>query len=317
MPLSSRRGPWKPVPTTWTPQRTTSVAGRLSRAYEATPPHLLEAGAAFYPTWNETADHVGQHLGKSVEHGAAVLAHLSPANEAEVNRIQGLQMVHGVSDKGLGHLVRAGEHATMAKSTEVRLRHMQPGTRAHTALSDDHAAHTAEIERLRRVAGVRGTPLGSLGSRELGNAARVIMGHHDDDPLGSLGSMKIRDFGGDIADPNSHRVPIDTHYHDAAEGRIDIPYKANRGLLAVGRYEGYQGASVQAWQNTAPDIRHSAFMGGIWYGHQQRKVDANPNALKSRRASDSKIAGIRANPAFAHFMPEAHGLSPAFGKIGT
>lgn len=308
------------MPTKWLPQQTAAVASRLVRTYEQTPQNLRDAGAQFYPLWNETAEHIGTAIGKTTEHGAAILAHLSPSNEAEMNRMQGMQIAHSMSDKALAAMVKAGEHSTMAKSFEVRSRSAVPGSPEHSSLLAEHAKHTAEVQRLRGVAGVVGTPLGNLGSREMGNAARVILGEHDDDPLGSLGSMKIRDFGGDIADPSSPRVAIDTHYHDAAVGRQDIPYQANRGLEAVGRYESFQHASSLAHERVRAmgiDIPHPAFMGGVWYQQQQVKAQNNPNARKSRLASESKIARVRADPANQAFLPESHGLPPSFNKISV
>jgi hypothetical protein len=308
------------TPAVWTPQRTVAVANRFINRFQQTPPHLRQTGAEFYPTWHEDAQHIGHVTGLGHEAGAAILAHLSPANEAEQNRIQALQLVHGVSDRQAGHLINAAKSSRAAQSAEVRLRHAEPGSRFHQELTSELAGHTARNAALRRKAGIEGTPLGNLGSREIGQALEVRQGQHAADPLASLGRMKRRDFGGMIADPiGATRAPIDTHYHDIGVGQMNIPWTTKRGLEGVKRYEAFQGAHLTALnkirQITGEEIPSSEFMAASWYGHLQAKMEANPHALRSRRAANTRIARARAAPAAQPYLPERFGLRPAFGKL--
>ena len=306
------------TPVLWTPQRTSAVARRLYSAYEGAPAEMHTLGRQFYPLWSETAEHMGQAIGKTRDHGSAILAHLSPSTEAERNRIMGMQMIHGLPNGGHEHLVKAREHFSAAKSAEVRRRYAPGGSAEWHALTQEHEYHSNENRRHRQLAGIVGTPLGSQSSDNLGNAAAVLLGHHDDDPLGSLGGLKIGDFGRTINNPRHPRAPIDTHYHDAAMGRYDLPYDTKRGLEAAGRYESFQTASNAAHrraQEAGHEVDHSEFMGTVWYNHQNNKVAVNEDARRSRVASDTTLARIRGNPQFAHFLPEAHGLPPSFTKI--
>jgi hypothetical protein len=308
---------WK-TPAIWTPQRTQAVATRFVSAYQRTPENLLAHGREFYPTWHEDAHHIGTVTGLGHEAGAAILAHLSPANEAERNRIQAMQLVHGVDDKQAGMLLRAAKASSAAKSAEVRLRGAATGSRFHTELAAEYAGQSAKNEQLRRRAGIVGTPLEQATSGAIGKALRVRQGSVD--PIESLGRMKLRDFGGQIADPYGyHRVAIDTHMHDIGVGRMDIPYKTKRGLEGVSRYEAFQTAHgvahMKAQHLMGEEIPLSEFMAGTWFGHQQRKVNANPDAMKARRATSTQMARMRASEAAQPYLPERYGLRPAFGKI--
>ena len=131
-----------------------------------------------------------------------------------------------------------------------------------------------------------------------------------------------RDFGESIVNPHSSRFPIDTHFHDATLGRLDIPYATSRGLSAKGRYEdflrvGQQGHRLTQ-QRLGEEMPITSWMGGIWYGHQQRKVETNPSSLSARRASVTKIDRtlnkIQSSGA-KHLLPETYGLEPVNVKI--
>lgn len=316
--LTKRDSNWQTTPAKWSPQRISHVSQNYTSAFLNTSPEMRAAGARFYPLWNETAEHIGNVVGGTTSHGAAVLAHLSPSNEAEKNRIQGLQLAHTLTDDIAHHILLGAEHGLQAKSHEVSARHVQPGSSKHAFHMQEYEKHAKEVLRHRRATGYTGTPLGSVGLRELANAVRVIQNQWEN-PLESLTTSKISDFGNLINDPAYHRVPIDTHYHDAGVNRLDLPYEAERGLNAIGRYGAFQQASnmgQRRYERMSGDlILPGAFMGGIWYGHQQRKVMANPDAMSARRAADTILNRMRSDPSNVHFLPETHGLEPSFGKI--
>lgn len=312
----------------WTPQQTLTVAGNLSRAYLNAPPEALAHGAQFYPEWEQTAGHIGEMIGQDQAAGAALLAHLSPATEAEMNRIMGLQMVHGGlgSSRQMSALRSAAQAAVEAKGFKSRetAAKKRGDTRAASHWNDEYQKAKASAQAHRRRTGIAGTPLGGQASNAILNAMNIREGITAD-PLGSLGDIKIADFGRMINDPYGYeRPPIDTHYHDAAMGRTDVPYAVKRGLSAKGRYESFQMAHQMAHAQTMeelgldPDaVAHSTFMGGIWYAQQMRKAIENPDSMKARLASITKLANVRRNTKFAPYLPESHGLSPAFAKVGT
>lgn len=305
-------------PTQWSPQRTSSVSRRLSGLYVSAPSEMKALGRQFYPVWSDTAAHIGEVTGTSRAHGAAVLAHLSPSNEAEMNRIQAIQLVHTQTPTDLKNLVEAGRHMAIGDSAEKRKRYKPEGSAEWKALHEEEQDSKSTANRLRGLTSVDQYATSGLATRELSNAARVLMGHHEEDPLGSLGELKIRDFGGAIHDPSYSRVPIDTHYHDAALGKYDIPYEARRGLQNPNRYNSFQRASSMAHGRILGmgiDIPHSEMMAGIWYNHQLNKARLNPDSAASRKASETKIRNIRGNPQFAHLLPESFGLVPSFPKI--
>lgn len=306
----------------WTPKQKQLITGNYVRAYANAPDIHREHGEAFFPSWNEDAQHIGEAIGQTHEAGAALLAHLSPANEAEMNRIQGLQLVHGdISDKQVQHMTKAADAASRGASAASRR------TAARKRGDTSEASHwhaeaesaKAEAKHHRGKSGLAGTPLGFIGSREFMNAWSIRSGNYEGEPLDTLGDLKLGDFGRTIADPSYPHATVDTHYHDAGVNRTDIPYATSRGLSGKGRVAHFQGASEAARQQimrqTGTHIEPSAFLGGIWYAHQQRKVIENPDARKARKASNTKLENTRQSHMGRQFLPENYGLRPSFGKI--
>lgn len=294
----------------WTPQRTTHVASNLVRAYEGASPHSRNLGQQFYPNWNRDAQYIGERSGHGVEHGASMIARLSPTTEAEMNRMMGLQLL-SVDDRSAALIHRSAAVAAEAAR--------------HPTGSVDRERLRGEAMSLRERAGLAGTPLNLQSSVNIGHALRIRDGEVAD-PLGSLGRVKIGDFGHTIADPYRRRQVVDTHYHDAALNRTDIPYDADRGLSAISRYTNIQAAADSAYQRAGRiglvdhrEVPANGFMGGIWYAHQQRKVAENSDARTARRASESRIANFLSNSPSAasgrSWNPAHHGLVPSLNHI--
>lgn len=303
----------------WTPGQTIAVANNLSTRYETAPEAAHMAGSQFYSNWNEDAQHIGRVTGQGTAGGAAIMAHLSPSTEAETNRLMAMQLVHGTDDKSLRHIAKSAKHAEVAKAAVGRrTAALQRGDLSAAAEHDEVVQqHTALSRASRSKAGLTGTPLSKQASGAIMKAADVARGRYTGDPLATLGSMKIRDFGSLINDPHGYtRAPIDTHYHDAALGRTDIPYTTSRGLSSVGRYENFQNAHSMA-RGEFGDVSTGNFMGTVWYHHQMQKAVDNPDSLKARKASETQLANYQGNSRLAHFMPATHGLLPSLGKIPT
>lgn len=291
----------------WSPQRQAYVAKNLLGAFSSASPQERALGNRFYPDWNEDAQYLAQQAGVSPEHGAAMLARLSPQTEAEMNRMMGYQLL-SIHDKQAQHI---HESAALARQAMGAPRG-----------SAEREALVAESKAMRDKAGLQGTPLNLQASMNISAALRHRNGETTD-PLSTLGQVKINDFGHAINDPRSPRQVIDTHYHDAAMGRTDIPYKTDRGLGAPGRYENFSHAADVAYEKAVglgmldPDkTPPNGFMGGVWYGQQQRKVNANPKAMKARKASESRIANFLRSSG-APWDPATHGQRPAVSHTVT
>lgn len=311
----------------WTPEQTLTVANNLSQAYLNAPQQAQEWGEEFYPEWHATAHHIGQATGTGLAGGSAILAHLSPSNEAEMNRIQALQLVHGgvmESSRQMGHIHKAAEATREAQSLQGSMQKAQQrgdttaAGRFHDQLQTARAASHAH----RAKAGLTG-PIASVSNIPLSKAVHAREGDYSD-PLESLGDIKIGDFGRMINDPfGYHRPPIDTHYHDAAINRTDIPYDIRRRLEEGGRYESMQQAHAhsyaltQALMGGGDMAPHSAYMGTIWYAQQIRKAMENPESLRSRRSSQTKLENVRRSDRFSQYLPEHYGLRPAFARVGV
>lgn len=290
----------------WTPQRTARIANNLVAAFGAASPNERSLGNRFYPDWNEDAQYLADKAGVSREHGAAMLARLSPQTEAEMNRMMGYQLL-SVGDKQAAHIHRAAELSRAAMKVKGSAREEL----------------NAAAKQVRAMAGLQGTPLNLQSNVNISAALRHRNGETTD-PLGSLGRVKIGDFGHAIHDPRSPRQVIDTHYHDAAVGRTDIPYEYDRGLGAPGRYENFSHAASRAYSMAVErgvldpsETPPNGFMGGVWYRQQQHKVNTNPKAMKARKASESRIANFLGASGSAAWDPAAHGMRPSLSHTVT
>jgi hypothetical protein len=336
--MAAERTPWTgsvPVPgkeTLWTPKQKSLVRANYVSSYASASPAERNLGKQFYPHWHEDAQHLGERLasaGASLpgthphEVGSAVLAHLSPSTEAEQNRVHAYQLTHLVETSGMEHLQHhlgaATAHAQAASSVRGSLRHglesgsIEEGGVAHQYLQSQIDKHKAGAIEARKNAGIQGTPLGHQPSRSITNAMGAMV-HHD--PLSTLGSIKISDFGRSIADPHGyHRAPVDTHWHDAGLGRTDIPYDTARGLSASGRYNAMSNLATQAHQASGTSAGMPEFMATGWSRQQNLKVAENPAAAQARKSTVTKIGRMVSNKQFQHFLPEAHGMRPAGNKV--
>lgn len=311
MPAVADR-PFEPGPakqSLWSPQRMTDLARNAVKAYSGAGPTHRALGARFYPDWHEDADFIGHRAGLSTEHGAAMMARLSPSTEAEANRLMAYQL-HHVDSRATAHIHESAALATQAMGK---------------GLSEDHKdALKAHSKALRVAAGLPGTPLNLQTSSNISVALRIRDGEAGAHPLDTLGQAKIRDFGGLIHDPGATRQPIDTHYHDALHGRTDIPYNQNRGLGSTGRYEAHQESARRAYETAgrkgALDPRETnpgAFMGTVWHAQQEAKVRANPDATKARKAAQSRLTNFLSSSQAHHWDPAVAGQRPVNMHLGT
>ena len=211
----------------WLPKQKQLITGNYVRAYLNTPPHLRQHGVEFFPGWNEDAQHIGEVTGLGPEAGAAIIAHLSPANESEKNRIQGMQLVHGVtSDKATKALIEAGEHAYLAKSAETSGRHARKhgDVGAASSWASTPRRLPGACAYARRAASL--TPLSACSAQ--GRQGLLSSGDYSS-PL-DVGDFKLRPRH-DRRRPG--RVTLDTHMHDAGLSRGTSLPGGGRGLTSV------------------------------------------------------------------------------------
>lgn len=291
-------------PKLWTPDRTTRVSRNITDRLAATQqnePHLAHMGRQFYEHWNEDAHYLAGRAGVSPAHAAAGMARLSPKTGADINRMMAYQAVH-LEDHQIAHIERARE-------ISMESRKFKDGDPKKEKLK-------AAVLSARAKAGLPGTPLNLQGNDAILKSAALFRGKGDD-PLGSLGKVKIHDFGRAIHDPSWPGQVMDTHYHDAAIGRTDVPYETDRKLGNIGVYQAYQHAAGRAYisadrrglidkRSTTPN----AFMGQVWYGHIQHKLDTNPDANKARRADMTRSANFLSRDNAHLWNPQAHGMRP-------
>jgi hypothetical protein len=271
----------------WNHQRTTVYGHNALERFETAPEHAVSSGRAFFPTWQEDAAHLGAHSeNPSVERGAAILAQLSPSQEATRNRMMAYQLVH------LDAPSRARVHVAMQLHEQAQA--LPAGHPERKGLVAQAKSHLAPV--------TQGTPLAFQTLDNVFKAFRLHQGAHEE-PLQALRGNKIRDFGTAIATGGeSSRQTVDTHYHDAMLGRTNIPYAQPRGLGSVGRYEGLSRAAEFGYQKgvergTVPDTPtgRQDFMAVAWTNQQQKKIDSNANARRSRKASATVATNLLAN----------------------
>lgn len=268
----------------WTPQKKSALASNIVNHYNETPDYLKHLGAQFFPRWQNDARVLSSSIGEQgTEHGAAMLAHLSPSTEADANRMMAYQTLH-IDQEQAHHIHTAAELDSQKKSLQG-LRQKDPSAnKLYMELGRRVTEH-------RRLARLDGTPLAGQTSTAISQALKVRDKHYSD-PLASLGGFKREDFGRNIASGgNEARQTIDTHYHDAILNRTDIPYDAVRGLGSKGRYEGLQETAGMAHKRLVergqihPEFnRPNDMMAAVWHRQQVLKAgdSGGRNAAESR-----------------------------------
>ena len=303
----------------WSPQRKASIANRLVSAYLATPEHYKVLGGQFYVDWNHDAEFISALVGHSGSTtGATMLAAESPRMQADVNRMVTLETAH-LGDRQTSAALRAGE----LYKERARI----PGQERRTsAQQEEHEKLTTEVNRLRRKAFTSGGPIMTAGAtaENVAKALKIREGVVSD-PYSVLNPLKTTDFAFAVAtagESPGRGVVVDTHYHDAGVGRLDIPYDAERGLDAQGRYRAIQEASVMAHKRLmesgqlhAHHQRPNDMMAAIWYNHRITKQQMMMAAGRTGSAQQTIMRNLLGHPKSAIWDPAAHGLRPVNLRI--
>lgn len=229
----------------------------VTNIFRDAPAATVQAGREWYPKAHDEAVSVGRTSGGDVRRGAGIIAAVSPSMSWE-NNIPAAHQLAGLPDhhihamglaneaqKELGSQIagheRAAAHAAGGKGPNVRI----PGA-APAHLYEQHAAAKRAHMAARSV--LVGTPLNGQSTDNIVKAARIRGG---EDPESVLPQQKkTGNFYRNVADPSDpHPVTVDTHAHDAAR-MSKLPFKTDRGLSAVGRYDHFG----DAYRNATPRV---------------------------------------------------------------
>jgi hypothetical protein len=273
-----------------------SLTRNITNIYRDAPEATKVAGRQWYPKAHEEAASLGRNLGSDTRTGAGIIAAVSPSMSWE-NNIPAAHQIAGLSDRHIASMAMANEHQKAAAS--LIKEHEKVGGKgsapAHLyALHDEaHAVHMATRSPL------SGTPLNSQSTDNIVKAARIRSGESPESVLPQR--LKTGNFYRNVNDPSdAHAVTVDTHAHDAAR-MSKLPFKTDRGLSAVGRYDHFAGAYRNAAARVGEDQAH-VVQATVWqhwkdnYGNDTSAGGAKPGVHEepTGAARDRAEAGILA-----------------------
>ena len=285
------------------------VNNLLKRTKQISPEHI-SGGKSWYPEGRKDSEYIGKELsGQSTESGAAILGKLSSGTEWRVNRMMGLQ-IPTISDKQFNLIRRGADISREARSIK--------GTTEEAKPEKEKAKEATS--QIRRVAGLRGTPL-DLQTLENTDLALKVRNNEVKNPMDifaqkKTGANKTPDFANQLATGGHHPLAvIDTHAYDAALDNYQVPYgTANTHLSKAHVYSFMQNAYAEAHQKALQqklipqDTSIGDFQAMHWIHHITNKQVLNDNAARSAKAGDTRAINlVKKNP---HLNPASHGLSP-------
>lgn len=279
-------------------------------------PETISSGAKWYPTGQQDSQYLGERFGSKTpsQAGAAALARLSPKQEWDINRMQGLQLTR-TDEKAKGHLEKA---LGIVKDTKAQVKGMSDQEK-EPIVAKAKEATTA----LRKKAGLAGTPLNEQSTDTVVRALKISQGEVSD-PMGhevfpkkpASSASKIEDFAHALSTGGqSHLFPVDFHAYDAAMGRTDLPADVgNAHMKTAGVYnhvqDSYREAHAHALrQKLIPsETTLGDFQAMHWLHHQGLKQSQNTrSAGRVTSGVTRKINYLKRNP---DLDPVKHGLNP-------
>jgi hypothetical protein len=279
-------------------------------------PDTIASGSRWYPTGQQDSQYLGQRFGASnpSQAGAAALARLSPKQEWDINRMQGLQLTR-TDEKAKGYLEKA---LGIVKDTKAQVKDMSDEEKTPIVAKAKEAT-TA----LRKKAGLAGTPLNEQSTDTVVRALKISQGEVSD-PMGhevfpkkpASSASKIEDFAHALSTGGqSHLFPVDFHAYDAAMNRTDLPADVgNAHMKTAGVYNHVQDAYREAHAHALRKklIPSETTLGDYqamhWLHHQGLKQSQNTrSAGRVTSGVTRKINYLKRNP---DLDPVKHGLSP-------
>lgn len=241
--------PFSPVPINAEPRVLRQHVRNISETYRDAPAETIRRGREWYPRAHDIAGQVGHG---DVRRGAGMMAALSPGQDWDINIAQAHQMS---STPMRGHQVallsqKAQVHQAANQAVAAAERAAGGGSQKKGAgKAPAHLYEQQEMARRDHMA-VRhelfgGTPLNKQSTENILRAHGIQHGEVEPEKVLPM-RIKTGNFFQNIYDPsNPHPVTVDTHAHDIAVDR-KLPWKQNRGLSAVGRYDHFADAYRQA-----------------------------------------------------------------------
>lgn len=224
-------------PKTVTPRQTRRQVSSIEAIHHDAPEATKAKGRTWYPKAHDIAGQVGRRVGGGSSTGAGIVAALSPSMDWDDN-IGAAHQFPNLPD----HLVDAMSHHASAQAQlgrEIAKHEKLVGKgnapahlyAAHAAAKDAHMSARSVL---------RGTPLDKQSTDNLVKAQRIRAGESPTQVLPAR--VKTGNFYRNVNDPSDREpVTIDTHAHDIAVG-VKLPFKQDRGLSAVGRYDHFADA---------------------------------------------------------------------------
>ena len=229
------------------------VRRNVSAVAKDAPKETVEQGTTWYPRAHDIAATVGRANLGDTRRGAGIVAALSPSmswdnNIGAAHQLAGLhpahveQMAHAnEAQKSYAQLI-AGHERAAAKKQGVEGSNAKVKGAAPAHLYELH--EMARQEHMGTRSMLKGTPLDKQSTDNIVKAHRIRMGEAPESVLPM--TAKTGHFFRNVVDPSDKEpVTVDTHAHDLGFG-TKLPFKTERGLSSVGRYNAFAGAYQQA-----------------------------------------------------------------------
>lgn len=244
-PTFRPEGPGRGIDPVTVDRHRIALTRNVTNIFRDAPPATVRAGREWYPKAHDEAIAVGRASGGDHIRGAGIIAAVSPSMSWE-NNIPAAHQLAGLPDHHV-HAMGLANEAQKQASHEIAAHEAVLGKgNAPSHLYEAHARAKQVHMASRSV--LQGTPLNSQSTDNIVKAARIRSGESPESVLPQ--QKKTGNFYRNVADPSDpHPVTVDTHAHDAAR-MSKLPFKTDRGLSAVGRYDHF----AAAYRNATPRV---------------------------------------------------------------
>lgn len=214
------------------PAQFRAAVRNIQTMHDVAPPEVKQRGAEWYPRVHEAVAKGVRRTGTSPEHGAGIVAAISPQMDWSGRNLPALHSLHRL------------------KKDDWAVIH-------HSAAQ---GRRTPEAESL-----LKGTPLVHAQDKGLVRAHRIMQGEHPTEVMSRQTSPKTHSFFHNIAYPDQPtHVTVDYRAHDVAANRMYPAAYTGRGLdsaaLKTGkptRYEHIENAYRAAAKGRGIDLPHT------------------------------------------------------------
>lgn len=258
----------------------------VTNIFRDAPAATKQAGREWYPKAHDEAVAVGRTAGGSTRTGAGIIAAVSPSMSWE-NNIPAAHQLAGLPDHHI-HAMGMANEAQKQASREIKAHEQVLGegnAPAHLYQQHERARQAHMASR----AILQGTPLNNQSTDNIIKGARIRAGETPESVLPQ--QKKTGNFYRNVADPSDpHPVTIDTHAHDAAR-MSKLPFKTNRGLSAIGRYDHFADAYRAATPRVGESHAH-VVQATVWQHWKNSYGNDTGGARVSRAAPmDEELTG--------------------------